>query len=56
MAKTPCFSFGYLNGTPENGSRVGDITNGMKKMARDHWGSPSSNGPGIEGHQHMQTK
>lgn len=38
------------------GSRVGDITNGMKKMARDHWEASSSSGPGMEGHRHMQTR
>lgn len=38
------------------GSRVGDLTNGMKKMARDHREMPSSSGPGMEGHRHMQTR
>jgi len=38
------------------GSHVGDLTNGMKKMARDHREMPSSSGPGMEGHRHMQTR
>lgn len=38
------------------GNRVGDLTNGMKKMARDHREMPSSSGPGMEGHRHMQTR
>lgn len=38
------------------GSRVGNLTNGMKKMARDHREMPSSSGPGMEGHRHMQTR
>lgn len=38
------------------GSRVGNITNGMKKMARDHWEAPSSSGQGMEGPQYMQTR
>ena len=38
------------------GSRVGNLTNGTKKMARDHWEASSSSGPGMEGLGHMQTR